>query len=153
MKTASIGPPDLHIYDSPRPDRLGEISGLPPVAKGTHVLLHGARSAQRLAAGDIGGALWLGIWPAELKEQAVYLYGHRLAGRMISAARRHGWEAFAAPQLAFRSAAAQQRLYLNPVIDASEYAHRWEAGDLSWVWAHSRDELRRRVWPWLKGRG
>jgi hypothetical protein len=42
---------------------------------------------------------------------------------------------------------------MTPQIDALEYARRWEDGDLGWVGAHSRTDLRRNVWPWLKNRG
>jgi hypothetical protein len=103
---AAIGPDDFHIYESPRPGLLGAISGLRLVEKGSHVLLEGVRSTQRLAAGDVDGVVWLALWPAELKEQAVYLYGQRLARPMISAALSHGWTPAAAPQLAFRSSQA-----------------------------------------------
>ncbi len=150
---ATIGPDDLSIYDSPRPSLLRQISGLEPVEKGSHVLLDAVRSTQRLAAGDIGGTVWLALWPAELKEQAVYLYGRGLARPMISAALACGWTAAAAPQLAFRNSRPALRLYMTPDIDPLEYARRWEADDLSWVGAHSPAELRRRVWPWLKSRG
>lgn len=151
--SAMIGPNDLSIYESPRPDLLRQISGLNPVEKGSHVLLEGVRSTQRLALGEVGGATRLGLWPAELKEQAIYLYGRRLARPMLSTALSHDWTAKAVPQLAFRSAAPVVRVYLYPEIDPLEYARRWEEQDLVWVGAHSRDELRRRVWPWLKSRG
>lgn len=150
---ATIGPDDLDIYESPRPSLLREISGLDPVENGSHVLLEAVRSTQRLAAGDVGGTLWLALWPAELKEQAVYLYGRRLARPMVSTALSQGWTAAAAPQLAFRNSQAVLRLYMAPDIDPLEYARRWEDADLSWVGAHSRADLHRRVWPWLKSRG
>lgn len=150
---ATIGPDDLAIYESPRPSLLREISGLPPAEKGSHVLLEGVRSTQRLAAGDVGGTAWLALWPAELKEQALYLYGRRLARPMISTAQSQGWTTAAAPQLAFRNSQAVLRLYMAPQIDPLEYARRWEDSDLSWVGAHSRADVRRSVWPWLKSRG
>ena len=154
---ATIGPGDLDIYESPRPSLLREISGLLPVEKGSHVLLEGVRSTQRLAVGDVGGdvggAIWLALWPAELKEQAVYLYRRRLARPMISTALSQGWTAAAAPQLAFRNSQAALRLYMAPQIDPLEYARRWEDSDLGWVGAHSRADVRRSVWPWLKSRG
>ena len=150
---ASIGPDDLDIYESPRPSLLREISGLEPVEKGSHVLLEAVRSTQRLAAGDVGGTVWLGLWPAELKEQAVYLYGRHLARPMLSSALSQGWTAAATPQLAFRNSQSALRLYLAVDTDPLEYARRWEDGDLSWVGAHSRADVNRKVWPWLKSRG
>lgn len=152
---ATIGADDLDITESPRPDVLYAISGIDPVEKGTHVLLepHGVRSVHRLAAGDPGGTIWLALWPAELKTQATYLYGHRLARPMIEAARAHGWTAEPSPHLAFRNSQPALRLYMAPTIDASEYARRWEEGDLERVGAHSRDSVRKTLWPWLKSRG
>jgi hypothetical protein len=150
---ATIGPDDIDIYDSPRPALLREISGLEPVRKGSHVLLGGVQSTQRLALGDVGGSIWIALWPAELKTQAEYLYGQRLARPMLGAATSNGWIVGAAPQLAFRSSAASLRLYMAPQVDASEYARRWEEGDLEWIGAHSRSALKRTVWPWLKSRG
>lgn len=45
--SAAIGPADASIGDSPRPQVLRAISGLEPVARGTHVMLDevGVRSA------------------------------------------------------------------------------------------------------------
>src|SRR5436305_13366287 len=108
---ATIGPDDLDIHERPQPRLLRQISGLRPVEKGTHVWLEGVRSAQRLALGEVGSTVWLALWPAELKEQAVYLYGHRLARPMIAAALSHGWMSEAVPQLAFRNSGAAHRLY------------------------------------------
>ena len=111
------------------------------------------QSTQRIGAGDVGGNLWIALWPAELKEQAKYLYGKRLARPMIDAARRQGWTATANPHLAFRNSQPSLRLYMAPAIDAYEYAGRWEDSDLEWVGAHSRADVRRTLWPWLKSRG
>jgi hypothetical protein len=151
----TIGADDVGLFASPQRDLLRAISGIDPVEKGTHVLLepHGVRSSHRLAAGDVGGALWVALWPAELKEQATYLYGQRLAGPMIEASRAHGWTAQPSPHLAFRNSQPALRLYMSPPLDASEYARRWEDGDLERVGAHSRAEVRQTLWPWLKSRG
>lgn len=152
---ATIGADDLDITESPRPDVLYAISGIDPVEKGTHVLLepHGVQSTHRLAGGDPGGTLQLALWPAELKTQATYLYGQRLARPMIGAARAHGWTAEPSPHLAFRNSQPALRLYMAPKLDAAEYARRWEDGDLERVGAHSRSEVRGSLWPWLKNRG
>jgi hypothetical protein len=152
---ATIGPDDLDFTASPRPDLLRAVTGLEPVPAQTHVLLadYGVRSCQRLAAGDAGGRVTFGLWPAELKEQAKHLYGRRLGRRMVSIARARDWNAAPSPHLAFWNAAPVVRLYMSPSIDADEYAHRWEDEDLAWVGAHSRDEVRTTLWPWLKNRG
>lgn len=151
----TIGADDIGLFASPQRELLRAISGIDPVEKGTHVLLepHGVRSSHRLAAGDVGGALWVALWPAELKTQATYLYGQRLARPMIEAARAHGWTAEPSPHLAFRNSQPALRLYMAPKLDAAEYARRWEDGDLERVGAHSRSEVRGSLWPWLKNRG
>jgi hypothetical protein len=152
---ATIGANDVDFFASPLPRLLRAVSGIEPVEKGTHVLLdaHGVRSTQRLAAGDRGGTRWVALWPGELKEQATYLYGQRLARPMIEVARANGWTAAPSPHLAFRNSPAARRLYMAPEVDASEYAGRWEDRDLEWVGAHSAADVRRRLWPWLKSRG
>jgi hypothetical protein len=91
--------------------------------------------------------------PRELKEQAKYLYGSRLGRPMIAAARERGWTAQPSPHLAFRNSSAPVRLYMAPTLDAAEYARRWEEGDLDRAGAHSRTDVRRNLWPWLKSRG
>jgi hypothetical protein len=153
--TACIGPDDISIYESPRPTNLREITALDPVEAGTHVRLdsYGVRSTQRLAVGDIGGSIVLALWPAELKEQALYVYGRRLGRPMIRAAQTKGWSAEPAPQLAFRNSRPSLRLYMQPRIDVLEYARRWEEEDLGQVGAHRRSRIRSILWPWLKSRG
>lgn len=150
---ATIGPNDLDIYESPRPSLLREITGLPPVVKGTHVMLEGAHSLQRLAVGEVGGNVWLAMWPAELKEHALYLYGGGLAEPMVRTAESHGWRTEPAPQIAFRSSAARLRLYLRPAVDTHEYVRRWEQDDLDRIGAYPRKDVRAELWPWLKERG
>jgi hypothetical protein len=137
--TATIGPDDFDFTASPRPDLLRAVTGLEPVPAQTHVLLadYGVNSCQRLAAGDAGGRVTFGLWPAELKEQAKHLYGRRLGRPMISAARAHGWSAAPSPHLAFWNAAPIVRLYMSPSLDAADYARRWEDEDLEWVGGHT----------------
>ena len=104
----------------------------------------GVQSMQRLAIGDVGGNVVVALWPAELKEQATYLYGQRLGRPMIAAACELGWTAKPSPHLAFRNASPPLRLYMAPPLDAAEYARRWEEGDLEQVGAHSRADVRPR---------
>ena len=103
-----------------------------------------------LGIGDVGGNVVVGLWPAELKEQAKYLYGRRLGRPMVAAARERGWTAEPSPHLAFRNASPTVRLYMAPHVDAAEYARRWEEGDLERVGAHAREDVRDKLWPWLK---
>lgn len=154
---ARIGADDveLELLD-PQPDLLEEITGIPPEPGPLrHVLLepYGVRSTQRLVLSSMGGGLILAMWPAELKVQARYLYGSRLATPMINRAFELGWTAAASPHLSFRNAPAERRLYMLPPIAALEYARRWEDEDLPWVGQYERDEVRSRLWPWLKKRG
>jgi hypothetical protein len=150
----TIGPNDVNLYESPLPELLYEATGITPVEDGGHVVLAdlGVQSAQRLGIGDVGGNVVVGMWPAELKEQAKYLYGQRLGRPMIAAARKRGWTAEPSPHLAFRNASPGLRLYMAPHLDAAEYARRWEEGDLERVGAHAREDVRGELWPWLKSR-
>lgn len=151
---ARIGADDLDFFASPRPDLLREISGVEPVTAGTHVLLeeYGVQSTQRLGLGVEGGQLVAALWPAELKAQAIYLYGERVATAMITAARAQGWTAEPSPQIAFRNSHPSQRLYMSPQIDAADYAQRWQDGDLKHIGQYQRSEVRTRLWRWLKSR-
>jgi hypothetical protein len=150
--------------DRPERRRLVRVAAARPPPQGDrdracagrgHVLLEdlGVQSAQRLGIGDVGGNVVVALWPAELKEQAKYLYGGRLGRPMIAAARERGWTAEPSPHLAFRNASPTVRLYMAPHLAAAEYARRWEEGDLERVGADARADVVRDLWPWLKSRG
>jgi hypothetical protein len=113
----------------------------------------GVRSTQRLALSRHGVELVAALWPAELKPQAEYLYGGLLATPLIAKARELGWSVEANPHLAFRNSYPAQRLYMRPVVDAAEYARRWEEGDLDRVGQYERSEIQATLWPWLLERG
>jgi hypothetical protein len=153
--TARIGADDVELFQDPERELLRVISGIRPEPRGVHVLLdsHGIRSTQRLSLSGVGGGLVAGLWPGELKIQAEYLYGRRLATPLVARAIERGWSAEGSPHLAFRSSAAVQRLYMKPIVDAAEYARRWETGDLRRVGQYTAEEVRRTLWPWLKERG
>jgi hypothetical protein len=153
--SATIGPGDLTLYESPRPRLLRLITGREPEPKGTHVLLDrfGIRSTQRLLVSDPGGNVVVAFWPAELKPQAEYLYRDGRGFALVREALQRGWQVWAAPHLAFFTAPASRRLYMSPDVDPAEYAKRWEGSDARWIGEHSVDDLRSTLWPWLKQRG
>jgi hypothetical protein len=153
--SARIGADDSGFFESPRPRLLHEISGIKPEPRGVHVLLedHGVRSAQRVALGDIGGAIVVGLWPAELKRQAGYLYSDGRGKAMVAAARQLGWDVRPSPHLAFFNSAPVLRLYMAPDLDAEVYAERWEGADGRLIGQHSAEDVRQQLWPWLKQRG
>lgn len=153
--TATIGPGDIELYESPRPELLRLIAGVEPELPGTHVMLEpfGIRSTQRLLLSDAGGSVVAAFWPAELKSQAEFLFSQGRGVAMVRAALARGWHVWAVPQLAFFNSRADQRLYMAPGIDPAEYARRWEGGDGRWIGQHARADLKRIVWPWLKERG
>jgi hypothetical protein len=153
--SARIGADDLVLFEDPQPSLLQRVSGIKPESGGLHVLLdeHGSQSTQRLALSRFPGGLIAALWPAELKTQAIYLYGNHLSIPMVARARDLGWTAEPAPQLAFRNSAPEQRLYMKTAVDALDYARRWENGDLRWVGQYKRAEVIGKLWPWLKERG
>lgn len=152
---ARLGADDVHLFDTPLPDLLREITGIEPVPTGTHVRLDEARvrSTQRLALADIGGGIAVALWPAELQAQAEFLYQQGRAGRLIAAARERGWNVKPSPHLAFFNSRHSQRLYMDPDVSAEDYARRWEGPDGRRIGRHSPDEVRLVIWPWLKERG
>jgi hypothetical protein len=154
--SARIGTEDVDLFAEPWPGSLlREVTGIEPEPSGQHVRFDvrtRIRSTQRLALADVGGEIVVGLWPAELKPQAEYLYDAGRAAAMIATASERSWSVTANPHLAFRNSAATRRLYLNPSVDADEYARRWEGPDRRRIGQFSRDEVRRTLWPWLKER-
>jgi hypothetical protein len=149
---ARLGTPDFHEFSTPRESLLREITGLEPERGGIHVLLDehlGTRSTQRLAVADVGGSVLVGLWPAELKAQAAYLYTDGRAEAMIRAARQRGWAVEPTPHLAFFTAHPLQRLYMEAAIDAEAYARRWEREDGKQIRQYKPEEVRNDLWPWL----
>jgi hypothetical protein len=153
---AHIGPDDLHLFESPQPSLLREITGIEPEPLGDHVRLdrHTAiESTQRIALSALGATILVGFWPAELKGQAVFLYKDGRAQAMLKEAHAREWETYPSPQLAFYTSSPAQRLYMHPGVSPNEYADRWERSDGRWIGHHPRDAVRSTLWPWLKGRG
>jgi hypothetical protein len=150
-----MGPPDQDLLDAvPQPELLHRVTGLDPVPHGRHVVTDGVlASVERISLVAARDGIVVSFWPAELKNQASYLYDHGRASAMIDAGRAAGWSVEGRPQLAFRNSAPRRRLYLEPVTAGSEvdaYARRWSGGDRSRIGAHKRDGLRADLWPWLK---
>jgi hypothetical protein len=153
---ARIGPDDAGLWESPRRELLREISTVEPEPSGIHVLLDehlGVRSTQRLALADVAGGVVVGLWPAELKAQAEYLYVDGRGVAMVRAAGKHGWDVQPNLHIAFFTAPPSQRLYLSSEVDPEEYAERWEGSDGRQIGQHSSAELRQQLWRWLKQRG
>jgi hypothetical protein len=152
-----IGPSDAGLFNEPLPDLLRAVSGVAPESSGEHVRLDlAARTArphsiQRLALAKQRRRVVVGIWPAELKDQAQRLYAGGRGEALLVAARKSRWKITAAPHLAFRFASPMQRLYMdNEDIDVDEYVRRWSGADARRIGAHTADEVRRSIWPWLK---
>jgi hypothetical protein len=142
---------------SVRPSRncCAKLPGLNAESGEKHVLLAGSGvvSTQRLALGDIGGGLIAALWPAELKQQAKYLYAEGRAEALIAAALSAGWTVKGSPHLGFWNSAPQLRLYLDPVDDVGDYVRRWAGVDGHRIGQYQPDEVRRTLWPWLLERG
>src|SRR5262245_28782357 len=118
---------DDDLLATPRPDIARAVTGLEPERNG-HALLDrglGIRSTQRFNVYDVDGGVVAFTWPAELKPQALYVYSHDRAARLIRAARRNGWEVAMKPHLAFWLSAARERLYTTPSITLDEYVAGW----------------------------
>jgi hypothetical protein len=145
---------DVQLLEEPQEELLREVTGLfigPP----GRVLIDGlgVRSTHRLAIGGVGGGVALFTWPAELKKQALYLYG---SGRENGSLRWHwrtGWDIATRPQLAFRMSPASERLYLTPTIGPAQYIAQWSGSDLRRVGRYEPAAIRPILWPWLLDRG
>jgi hypothetical protein len=130
----------------------------PEFETSVHVIVDetiGAKTVQRVALQARGEGLVLCMWPAELKKQAKKFYRPDRIARFLDflAEQDQAWRAAPKPQLAFRSAAPIQRVYLRCDLDIEEYVNRWLGDDIAKVGAHPRDEVLPGLWPWLRDRG
>jgi hypothetical protein len=130
----------------------------PETETSVHVMVDeaiGAKTLQRLALQARGEGLVLCTWPAELKVQAEKFYRADRVARFLNflAEKDQAWRAEPKAQLAFRSAAASQRVYLRCDLDIEEYVNHWLGDDFAQVGEHSRDEVLPDLWPWLRERG
>lgn len=115
----------------------------------------GTKTLQRFALQARGEGLALCTWPAELKAQAMAFYqAYQVAQFLNFLAEKDGaWRAEPKPQLAYRSAAPSQRVFLRCQLGIDEYVHRWLGDDFARVGAHKRDRIWLDLWPWLLERG
>ncbi len=115
----------------------------------------GTKSTQRISLQQQGETLALCTWPAELKPQAEALYQTGRAQRLVDfiADEREAWRARPNVHLAYRGArTVAQRLYLTCHLELAEYVRRWSGDDFAQIRAHSRDDIRENLWPWLRER-
>ena len=135
---------------------LAAATGLPlEEGRWPHVRLPRAATAQRLAlTRDDDGSVLLRIWPAELKEQALALYGDTSwAGGLLALCAAGDWRGEPRAHLAYWLAAPDQRWYFDGGrLALPEYLEAWRE-DLARVGGHPRHSVRERLWPWLCERG
>jgi hypothetical protein len=134
---------------------LDPVRPLTPPEIGCWVMLDEAieiKSTQRICLQQQGDTLILRTWPGELKPQAEALYRTSRAQRLVQfvSERQPVWSAEPNLQLAFRSAAAAQRLFPHCRLKADEYVKRWSGDDFTKVGEHPREELKTILWPWLR---
>lgn len=154
--TAQIGADGLDLFGDPRPELLAEVARVQPEPGGEWVHLGRLRfhSTQRLRVSDLAGGVVVATWPAELAPQARYLYGRGLGSTLAAAAIERGWTVEPSPHLAYHTAPPSRRLYMRPSIEPLEYVARWEDEDgLRRVGNHTREDVERELWPWLKQEG
>jgi hypothetical protein len=130
----------------------------PETEMSVHVLVEeviGTKTLQRFALQARSEGLVLCTWPAELKTQAKEFYRADRVARFLDflAEKDQAWRAEPKAQLAFRSAAARQRVYLRCDLGIEEYVNRWLGDDFAQVGEHSRDEVLPDLWRWLQERG
>lgn len=154
---AQIGYDGLDPRGDPRLDLLIDVAGARPEPRQDWVHLGrlGFRSTQRLWVGDVPGGVAVATWPAELKPQACYLYGHKLGSALVKAAIERGWTVEPSPHIAFRTASAARRLYMSPPLAPLAYAACWEDDDaFSRIGGnYAREAVEHELWQWLKQTG
>jgi hypothetical protein len=152
---ATLGNGDAALFGSGRPDLLEAVTGYQVADGANNVRLNellGTKTVQRISIAQDGPAVVIGMWPGELLEQARRFYSDGRATAMVSAGSAAGWEVTVNLHLGFWNAASALRLYLNPLVPASEFVTRMEGEDHAQIRQVQRDELVSHVWPWLIAR-
>jgi hypothetical protein len=111
----------------------------------------GIRLVKRLTIRELDGGLAILTWPAELKDQATFLYSGDRAARLLDAGAAGGWEIIPRPHLSYFNAPARQRFYMTPRLSAREYVTQWAAGDVRKAGSTSFEDVVD-LWPWLLDR-
>jgi hypothetical protein len=137
---------------------LTDVAGVQPQPGGEWVHLKdklGFRSIQRLVIKDVDSSVVMATWPAELAEQARYLYGGRLGSALVAAAIERGWTVITSPHIGYYSSSPARRLYMRPSMAPLDYAACWEDEDgLRRIGGNYTPEIvEHELWPWLKRRG
>jgi hypothetical protein len=135
---------------------LWQATGITPADRDNYVRLDetlGARSVQRAYLSVYEKGLYLRMYPAEDKGQALQFYAEGRGTRCAVLNEDDKWCAYPNLYLAFRNAPYGQRLYTHNEVKVDEYVARWSGDDLDWVRAYSVDEARAKLWPWLLERG
>jgi len=155
--TAQIGADGLDFPGDPRPELLADVTRVQPGPGGDWVNLEGRlgfRSTQRLRVSDLASGVSVATWPAELAPQARYLYGRGLGTALVAAAIERGWTVEPSPHLAYHTAPPGRRLYMRPSLAPLDYVAVWEDPEgLRRVGSHTRADVERELWPWLKQAG
>jgi hypothetical protein len=157
--TAQIGTDGLDLPGDPCPKLLTDVTRVQPERGGEWVDLAknlGFNSTQRLRIRVLadGGGVEVATYPAELVEQARYLYEGGLGSALVDSARAPGWKVEPSPHIAYWRAPPGRRLYMCPSVDALDYVKCWEHKDaLRRVHGYTRQDVKDELWPWLKQRG
>ena len=150
------GPPDAHLLESePRPSCCGRSRGERRSETSGTSTDDRLRSVERIHLVNAGGSVVVAFWPAELKNQALYLYDRDGPPRWSRpGARRAGRSR--AGRSPSRNSAPALRLYLQPIAAAAEvdrYVERFSAADRGRIGAHAAGGLKDGLWRWLKQAG
>jgi hypothetical protein len=154
--TAQLGAGGLDLLGDPLLDLLTDVAGVHPQPGREWVHVKdklGFRSIQRLVIRDVAGGVVVAAWPAELAEQARYLYGGGLGSALVAAAIERGWTVEPSPHIAYWTASSARRLYMRPSVTPLDYAACWENEDgFGRIGNHTREDVEHELWPWLKQR-
>lgn len=155
--TAQIGYDRLAFLGDPRPELLTEVARVQPRPAGDWVNLEKLRfhSTQRLWIGDRADGLVVVTWPAELADQARYLYSGGLGSALVAAAIERGWTVEPWPHIGYWNSSPNRRLYMRPSVAALDYAACWEGEEGSRYFGsnYTAEYVEHELWPWLKQRG
>ena len=154
---AQIGVDRTNLVGDPRPELLTEVARVQPRPAGDWVNLEKLQfhSTQRLWIGDRADGLVVVTWPAELADQARYLYSRGLGSGLVAAAIERGWTVEPSPHIGYWNSSPSRRLYMRPSVAPLNYAACWEGeeGSRHFGGNYTAEYVEHELWPWLKQRG
>lgn len=137
-----------HLLKATGAGRIRHRTDPPP---GAEAMMDDWTTTQRIALGEDDEDFVLTTWPAELKGQALAVYGTAVGAAIVDLVDGPGaWMGEPSPHLAFNGAGLDDRFYFRCRLSLPDYVARWSEDEiLAEVRARPAASVRGELWPWL----